>query len=482
MLTPVVLRFAESIGVIDAAGLSHRKIHNEAKPRLGGIAISISFFVPLLGLMVYETKVGNHVVDNPTLIIGFLVGGLMITALGVCDDIYGLSAKSKFTGQIIIATIVSAVGFNIPSVDLPFLAPIQLGYFGYAAAVFWIVAITNAVNLVDGLDGLAAGISLIALTPLTVIALMESNMIMALICFTLTGSLLGFLIFNFHPARIFMGDSGSLFLGYILAIVSVHTATKGGSVVVILTPLLALGLPILDTSLAIARRAWFGLPLFSGDQNHIHHKLMATGMSHRGTVLVLYAVALSFGGLALITYIYRDFTSGLTLAVSALMSAVLIYKVGYLKISSNLQAEFSHTQAIREHNRLIREGMGSAKVAMAGIHDMEAICTKVLSVATLVKACRVSLDLRTTIPAEPVRIWQFTDETELQHRVFSITHDQSTALGQLTFSWPARATLHEGLDQTLDSACDALAADLETLQEHTRHQLAFTPEQRQRAK
>ena len=437
--------------------------------------------MPLLALMVYETQVGNHIVENPTLIIGILVGGLLITSLGVIDDIYGMTAKKKFAGQIIVATIVSAVGFNIPSVDLPFLPPLELGYFGYIAAVFWIVAITNAVNLVDGLDGLAAGISLIALTPLTVIALLEANVIMALICFTLTGSLLGFLIFNFHPARIFMGDSGSLFLGYILAIVSVHTATKGGSVVVILTPLLALGLPILDTSLAIVRRAWYGLPLFTGDKNHIHHKLMASGFSHRGTVLVLYAVALSFGGLALVTYIYRDFTGGLTLAVSALMSAVLVYKVGYLKISNSLQADLKHTQAIREHNRLIRDGMAAAKTAMAGLHDIEAICAKVVTSARLVEACRVDLNLRQSLPEEPVRTWNFLECDEMQQRTFHIASDQSSALGSLTFWWPAALELHEGIDQSLETSCTILAADLELLQEHSRRQINFDPKQRKAA-
>jgi UDP-GlcNAc:undecaprenyl-phosphate GlcNAc-1-phosphate transferase len=420
-----------------------------------------SFFLPLISLTIYETNVGNHIVDEPRLFIAILVGGVLITLLGIFDDIYGANAKIKFSAQFAIATGVSLMGFTIPVVDPPFFNPIHLGFFAWPAAILWIVAITNAVNLIDGLDGLAAGIALVAITPMTIISLVTGNVIMALICCTLTGSLLGFLIFNSHPARIFMGDGGSLFLGYILAIISVHTSTKGGSAVIVLIPLLTLGLPILDTALAIVRRAWYGRPLFSGDKSHIHHKLLEKGLSHRAAVFVLYGIAAAFAALALVTYLYRDFTSGLTLSVSALISAVLIYKLGYVKVSAHLTEGLAHAQAIREHNKLIREGFANSRQELSAALTIEAACVKVMEISKLVGASRAQLDLRAWDPEQPVRSWGWaTESKDVDSLSFAIAVDHKTTLGMLSLYWPNGHKHHEGLVQSVEECCNSLAQDL----------------------
>lgn len=466
VLTPLVVLLANRLKVVDVAGISHRKVHTESIPRLGGIAIVISFFVPLISLMFYETQVGNHIVDNTQLVVAILVGGLLITMLGVYDDIYGANAKTKFGVQITIASAVSLMGFTIPIVDPPFLDPIQLGWLAWPAAVFWIVAITNAVNLIDGLDGLAAGIALVALSPMTFISLVQGNLVMGLICCTLTGSLLGFLIFNSHPARVFMGDGGSLFLGYILAVVSVHASVKGGSAVIILTPLLALGVPILDTGLAIVRRAWYGLPLFSGDKSHLHHKLLERGFSHRASVFVLYGIGFSFSGLALLTYLNRDLTSGLTLSVSVLISSVLIYKLGYVKISTSLANDFSHSQAVREHNRLIRQQFRQCREVLGQAVNIETTSVKVTEIARLVGASRAQLDLSLLDPEQPIRTWTWDpDVLESDSLSFSIVADHTTPLGSLCLHWPKNHKHHEGLVQAVEECCHILAADLTTLAE-----------------
>ena len=442
-----------------------------------------SFFVPLISLTVYETQVGNHIVDNPRLFVAILVGGLLITALGIYDDIYGANAKTKFTVQIAIASAVSLMGFTIPIVDPPFFEPIRLGFLAWPAAIFWIVAITNAVNLIDGLDGLAAGIALVAITPMTIISLATGNIVMGLICCTLTGSLLGFLIFNSHPARIFMGDGGSLFLGYILAIVSVHTSIKGGSAVVILTPLLALGLPILDTALAIARRAWYGLPLFSGDKSHIHHKLLDRGFSHRAAVFVLYGIAASFAGLALLTYTYRDFTSGLTLGVSVLMSAVLIYKLGYIRITNRLSDELSRSKAVREHNKLIREGFAKSRQELSGTLTIEAACVKVIEICKLVGASRAQLDLRNWDPEQPIRTWSWDSENDAFDSLsFAISADHKEALGSLSLQWPQGHKHHEGLVESIEECCHILAADLRSRPEPGPGLIDFQKSKKERQK
>ena len=348
VLTPLVWRIAIRVGAMDRSGALHRKGHAGDIPRLGGVAIICAFYAPLVGLLLVESDVGQRFLNNPLLAYGMLGGGLVIAGLGILDDVRGVRARTKFLVQFIVASAVVGLGFRIRIIALPSL-PVIGGLITFPLSILWIVGLTNAVNLIDGLDGLAAGLGLLGLVPIAITALATGNLVFALICCTLAGALLGFLFFNFHPARIFMGDSGSMFLGFILALITVE-GSKGPVVVSFLAPVLALGLPIMDTLLAMTRRALLGQPLFAGDAEHIHHRLRKAGLSHRRTVLTMYAVGMLLAVGSLLLLIYREKAVALTLGGSAIVCALLMRGIGYLPIFG-LRGRLRTTAEIRERNR-----------------------------------------------------------------------------------------------------------------------------------
>ncbi|WP_166243589.1 glycosyltransferase family 4 protein [Paenibacillus turpanensis] len=291
VLTPVVKRFAILVGAVDAP--NHRKVHTRIMPRLGGLAIFLSFaaafFIILPVLEQYNAKVAW----------GLLLGGAVVVLVGALDDKMDLSPKVKLLGQLIAAVIVVSFGVKIELVNLPFGDYIPVGWLSIPLTIFWIVGVTNAINLIDGLDGLAAGVSAIATGTTLVLALMMGNFTVVLLCAVLLGSILGFLFFNFHPAKIFMGDSGALFLGFSLATLSV-LGFKQATLFSFVVPLLILGVPLSDTFFAIVRRKVNKLPISVADKNHLHHCLLQLGLSHRNTVLVIYGIALFFGAMAVL--------------------------------------------------------------------------------------------------------------------------------------------------------------------------------------
>lgn len=300
VLTPILREFALRHGVVDAPTQA-RKVHAVPIPRIGGVAIAVAFFVPVLALVAWDNKISAAYYSQAGPVIGLLVGSFAMVALGLVDDVRGLAARHKFVFQVLVATLVYALGYRIDTIANPFGAGIDLGLLSYPATVFWIVGITNAINLIDGLDGLASGISLFTVLTLFILAVINDNPVAGLATIAMAGALVGFLRYNFNPASIFMGDSGSLFVGFVLAITGISGTMKSSTVVSLLIPILALGLPIMDTTLAIVRRFIGGRPIFSADREHIHHKLLDRGLSHRQVVLVLYAggVFLGLGALAL---------------------------------------------------------------------------------------------------------------------------------------------------------------------------------------
>ncbi len=323
VLTPLVLRFALRFHLYDLP--NERKVHARPIPRLGGIAIVIGFFAPLTGLILLQTglTVSTGLTSSMHLV-GLFVGGLAIAALGLYDDLKGADAKKKFAVQILVAALMWGLGYRIELVSNPFGGQIALGWLSLPVTIFWFVGVMNAVNLIDGLDGLAGGVSLISISTLMVLALMDDKILAALMCACLAGSIVGFLFFNFNPARIFMGDTGSLFLGFVLAAFSISTSSKGSTAIALVVPLLVLALPIADTMLAIGRRVKARRPIFSADQEHIHHRLLRAGFSHRGAVLVLYIVALSFAGFALLARATSQPLAGLILLGAGLLLFVLL--------------------------------------------------------------------------------------------------------------------------------------------------------------
>lgn len=309
--TPVVIGVAKKIKAIDVPK-DERRVHKKPIPLIGGLAIFYGFLISMLCF---------GVMDKPT--IGILLGALIIVTTGVIDDKYNMNAKLKFLLQLIAAGVVVAFGVNIGYVQNPFNGHyIDLGWFSVPITLIWIAGVTNAVNLTDGLDGLAAGISTIASMSLLILIMFTDNVNLAVMTAALTGAGFGFLPYNFNPAKIFMGDTGSMFLGYMLACISVQGLMKTYTVISFAMPILVLGLPIFDTLFAIVRRVVTGKPIMAPDRGHLHHRLLDMGFSQRQTVAILYTLTAILCLTALVIFL-QDAIRGLIL-VGAVIGIIIV--------------------------------------------------------------------------------------------------------------------------------------------------------------
>ena len=279
--TPLAIRIAPKIGAIDIPK-DNRRMHTKAMPRFGGLAIYIGTIVAMIAFLPMNAK-----------LLGVIAGGTIIFLVGIYDDIKGMPAKVKLAAQIVCAIILFQFSVNISFVSNPF----GDGYFFFPwwlsllVTMVWIVGITNTVNLIDGLDGLAAGVAFIASVSISYTAYLTGRPEISLAILAIAGACLGFLPFNFNPAKIFMGDSGSLFLGFMLAGISVMGPMKGATIIATVVPMLVLALPIFDTVFAIVRRLVNGRPIMEADKGHLHHRIMAVGLGQKRTVLTLYGMS-----------------------------------------------------------------------------------------------------------------------------------------------------------------------------------------------
>ncbi|WP_210367174.1 MraY family glycosyltransferase [Bacillus sp. REN3] len=279
--TPFVIKLAHKINATDKP--NHRKVHEKVMPRLGGLAIFLGVIAGFFAAGLYTQK-----------ITGISIGAILIVILGILDDKYELSAKVKLLGQIAAAGVVVSTGLTIEFISIPFLEKFNLGIWSIPVTIFWIVAITNAINLIDGLDGLAAGISSIGIATIAFMAGAAGKSLILTLALILLGSTLAFLFYNFHPAKIFMGDTGALFLGYSIGILSLLGLYKSVTLFSFIVPIIILGVPIFDTTYAIIRRVVNKQPISAPDKSHLHHRILAIGLSHRNTVLVIYALGILF--------------------------------------------------------------------------------------------------------------------------------------------------------------------------------------------
>ena len=279
VLTPIVRAGALRAGLVYMP--NSRTVHTRPMPVLGGAAI----FAGFLTVILHRVGLGHDM-------LGLLVGGAIVFAVGVRDDVRELPALPKFLGQLAAAVAAVWLGVRIEFVTNPFgPGMIYLGWWGIPVTLFWILALTNVVNFLDGLDGLAAGVSSIAAFALFSVAASRGQAFAASLAVALAGCAVGFLPFNFNPAKIFMGDAGAMFLGFAIAVISVEGALKGAATIALAIPMFALGVPIIDTAFAIARRVHNGTPFYQADKDHIHHRLLAKGFSHRGAVILIYLVS-----------------------------------------------------------------------------------------------------------------------------------------------------------------------------------------------
>ena len=326
--TPVVRSLAFKMRAVDVPK-DNRRMHSHPIPRMGGLAIFLGFLFSVLIFVPLTDEMR-----------GMLLGAVVIVVLGVLDDIYALPAMPKFLVQIGAALIAVLQGNVITHLSNPNLfsaSPIwNLGVLSIPFSVLWIVAITNAVNLIDGLDGLACGVSAISSMTLLVIALTVSEPQVALLMAALAGACLGFLPYNLNPAKIFMGDTGSTFLGYVLAVVSIQGLFKYATIISFAVPFLLMGLPIFDTCFAILRRVSHGQSPMAPDRGHIHHRLIDMGLSQKQAVAVLYVISAILGLSAVVLT-----TSGVTKAMLFLASLCVAGGVAAMLFLNRIKEEDS---------------------------------------------------------------------------------------------------------------------------------------------
>ena len=340
MATPYTIKLAKKIGAVDVPK-DERRMHKRAMPKFGGPAVILGFLVSVVYLLIVMSLEDTIILNGPEnygmKLIGLFLGIVIISITCIIDDIKTIKPIVKLSGQLLAAIVAVAFGIRIESINVSIIQAPELGeILSTIVTILWIVGVTNAINLIDGLDGLASGISVISAISLLIIFLLNGSAMVPIILITaLAGALVGFLPFNFAPAKTFIGDTGSNFLGYTISIIAILGMAKTYTLAVIILPLIVLGLPIFDTLWAIIRRLIKGKSIkaiFKADKGHLHHRIVARGFSQKQAVLILYGISATFGIFAIIF-----FDSGIWKALSFLMMVIVAIGLGY----RNFQEEHS---------------------------------------------------------------------------------------------------------------------------------------------
>jgi UDP-GlcNAc:undecaprenyl-phosphate GlcNAc-1-phosphate transferase len=369
-LTPVVSRISEHFGWLDIPR-DGRRMHGNPLPRLGGVVIFVAVLLALASLLLVNNPVSQTLTTNSSQLLRVLLPGAFIFLIGLYDDFCGTNARVKFAAQGLAGLLFCALGGRIEALSVPLIGSIELHpMIGYAMTVLWTVGICNAFNLIDGMDGLASGAALFAALVMIVISLMLGHPLVTIVAVVLCGSLVGFLPYNFNPASIFLGDSGSLFVGFTLAALSVQGTQKASTAVAVAIPLIAFGVPVADTGFSIIRRLIGGKPLFKGDREHIHHMLLAQGWSQRRVALALYGVCALFG-LAALFVVHDSGTQRLGL-VLFVVSSVVVLGVGRLRYHE-----------VDEVRATLRRGLSERRVRIANNVRMRRASRAMSKAATL---------------------------------------------------------------------------------------------------
>lgn len=348
-LTPVVRDLFLKAGFVDNPD-GKRKLHARPIPRVGGVAIAIAYLAALSSFYWAPLEHSFDLGKNWNSIAGIVTAGLVVFAIGLVDDLIGLRAWQKFLGQAIAACIAyfSGVQFNLGNFNVDFLS--------LPLTVIWLIACSNALNLIDGLDGLAAGSAMFSTATILVGGLLTNNLELALVTVPLLGALLGFLRYNFNPASVFLGDSGSLPMGFILGCYGILWSQKSATVLGITAPMFAMAVPMIDVGLSIVRRFLSGKPIFGADRGHIHHKLLDLGLTPRRAALAMYAVSAIFAVLTLLMHSFQNQFGGLIIVLFCVCAWVGVQHLGYVEFAKARQILFAggFRQIIDIQSRLSR--------------------------------------------------------------------------------------------------------------------------------
>jgi len=352
LITPLMIWLARKLNAVDPPDV--RTVHSKPIPRIGGVAIFLSAMPLIVTVLFLDDAVGERFRDIQVQLVALLCSAMFIFLIGLADDLKGLPARFKFLAELFAAVVLYWMRVRITNIGITDALVLHLGWWGCPLTLLWVVGITNAVNLSDGLDGLAAGIGAIACGVIALFAMYSGQVVMAVLMLALLGSLTGFLFFNFNPAKIFMGDCGSLFLGFTIAAASIICASKSSALVGLTLPMLALGIPIFDTLFSMLRRFLERRSLFAPDRSHFHHRLLDLGLKQRHVVVAIYMLTAVASGLGMFMMATRGINS-LVVFLCILLILLLVFRivgsVGLRETIAGLQKKYVIT------GRQIRERM-----------------------------------------------------------------------------------------------------------------------------
>ena len=374
--TPIVIRVARAFGLVDKPGV--RKVHTTPVPRIGGVIVAFATLALVLPVFLLDNTIGLAFGKIWLRVVSLIAAATFLFLVGLIDDVRSLRARIKLLCQVSAALTVCAFGVRIDSVNLAGLYELDLGLLAWPLTVFWIVGITNAVNLIDGMDGLASGISAVACGVIAFFAIYTGQPVMAALMLALLGSLIGFLFFNFNPAKVFLGDCGTMFIGFVVSAASVMCAVKSETLVGLALPALALGLPIFDTLFSMLRRILERRSILAPDRKHIHHRLLLRGMNQRRIALFLYMVTLAAAGLGILMIYTRNVGAVAIFAITVLLILLVFRAVGAVRLRESLRV-LRHNLALARDAKHERQCFEETQLKMreAGCFDdwWKAICT-----------------------------------------------------------------------------------------------------------
>ncbi|MBE7480996.1 MAG: undecaprenyl/decaprenyl-phosphate alpha-N-acetylglucosaminyl 1-phosphate transferase [Polyangiaceae bacterium] len=463
-LTPIVRLLAIRLGAMSRPGGRH--VNRRSVPRLGGISIALAVSAPVAALLFSDSGVATTIQGSAKLAYGLLAGAAIMCVVGAVDDTRGLRAMHKLIAQVACALIAFAAGFRIEAISLPFVGSLSMGIFALPITVAWIVGITNAVNLIDGLDGLAAGVVFFAAVTNFTVAYISSSVFVAVLMAAMMGALIGFLFYNFNPARIFMGDSGSYFLGYVLATASLAgAAQKASTTVSLLVPVVALGVPIFDTLFSVVRRWLERRPLFSPDRGHIHHRLIDMGLTHRRAVLILYGVSIVLTVSAVGISLGRSWEVGVALLAVTVVMTGLIRSVGYFEYLVLRKRQKS--RLYERHTERLRRAIPELPAALAATRSEDDVLGELAALAESAELGYVEVLRNGAAGEECAFKWSRSEhDTDLRGLVsarFPIGRDDN-ARAILKFGWrPETEEVSPQDDVLLQLVTDIVASNLSRL-------------------
>ncbi len=403
IFTPLIIFVARSLNIYD--DLNARKVHVKAIPRLGGVAIFLAAMFMTIPVLLLSNTIGDAFRGTLKQVIGLLSAGTVIFLVGLIDDLSKLRARTKLLVQLIVAIGICSCVILIRRVGVEGWFSASFGWFAWPLTILWIVGITNAVNFIDCLDGLAAGISAIVCGVIAVFAIYTGQVVMAVLMLALLGSLTGFLFFNFNPAKIFMGDCGSMFLGFILAVASVMCSNKSMTLVALALPFLALGVPIFDMLFNMLRGFLERRSMFAPDRGHIHHRLLDMGLRHRHVVIFMYLVTLLAAGLGMFMMITRNANTVLVFGSVILMLLMIFRIVGTVRLRETI-AQMKTNMQIKQQQKGYKREFEDSVLLMRNAQTFDSWWQSLCSAAKSMDITYLALALTSRDDTHRTLVWR----------------------------------------------------------------------------